>query len=233
MSTAIPQITDANARLESNPIRANLVSYLKELKHDCGTLSREQVLVILGQWFHPLHYFPTFLSRLISVSPMVETQTFISRILWQELGEGDPFKAHEKIYISTISDGGFIAERVSGASPTAATAELVAGYKAASRDYLTGLGFLYGTEVVDLPMVATIGELMRRCTGKRNLPWVNIHVAQEPHHVESSNETLTASLSYDEQQRVIEGAEQMWRLWINFFTAIRQAILPAAHAQYN
>ena len=34
---------------------------------------------------------------------------------------------------------------------------------------------LYGTEVVDLPMVSTIGELMRRFDRQRNLPWVNIH----------------------------------------------------------
>ncbi len=233
MTTATPQTRDANARLENNPIRAELVSYLKDLKNDCGTLSREQVLVILGQWFHPLHYFPTFLSRLISVTPEIETQTFISRILWQELGEGDPVRAHERIYISTISEGGFASEQVAGAPPTDATAALIAGYEAASHDYLTGLGFLYGTEVVDLPMVATIGELMRRCTGKRNLPWVNIHVAQEPHHVESSNETLKPSFSDAEQQRVIEAAEQMWRLWINFFKAVRQAILPSTQAQYN
>jgi hypothetical protein len=233
MTIATPQTTDANAGLENNPVRAELVSYLKDLKNDCGTLPREQVLFILGQWFHPLHYFPTFLSRLISVTPELETQTFISRILWQELGEGDPANAHEKIYISTITDGGFAAERVSGAPPTNATAELIAGYEAASHDYLTGLGFLYGTEVVDLPMVATIGELMRRCTGKRNLPWVNIHVAQEPHHVDSSNETLKPTFTDAEQQRVIEGAEQMWRLWISFFKAIRQNILPATQAQYN
>lgn len=233
MTIATVHTTDANAALENNPIRAELVGYLKELKKDCGTLSREQVLVILGQWFHPLHYFPTFLSRLISVSPQIETQTFISRILWQELGEGDPLKAHEKIYISTVSDGGFVAEQVAGSPPTGATAELVAGYEAASHDYLTGLGFLYGTEVVDLPMVATIGELMRRCTGKRDLPWVNVHVAQEPHHVESSNETLQPSFNAAEQRRVIEGAEQMWRLWINFFKAIRLAVLHSTQAQNN
>ncbi|HYY41582.1 MAG TPA: iron-containing redox enzyme family protein, partial [Pyrinomonadaceae bacterium] len=216
MTTAIPQTTDALARLENNPVRNELVSYLKGLKDDCGTLAREQVLVILGQWFHPLHYFPTFLARLISVTSELETQTFISRILWQELGEGDPANAHEKIYISTINDGGFDGAHVAAAAATGATAELVAGYAAASADYLTGLGFLYGTEVVDLPMVATIGELMRRCTGKRNLPWVNIHVAQEPHHVDSSNETLKPTFSAAEQERVVESAEQMWRLWINF-----------------
>ncbi|HEY0544286.1 MAG TPA: iron-containing redox enzyme family protein [Pyrinomonadaceae bacterium] len=211
--------------LSANEVRSNLVDYLKQLKSDCGTLAREQVVVILGQWFHPLHYFPTFLSRLISVSPNIETQTFVSRILWEELGEGDPRAAHEKIYIETILDGDFEREQIAAAPPLEATRKLVEGYERASGDCLPGLGFLYGTEVVDLPMVATIGELMRRCTGKRNLPWVNIHVAQEPGHVVSAEETLKPSFDAQEQRQILENAEQMWTLWIDFFKSIRKEIL--------
>jgi pyrroloquinoline quinone (PQQ) biosynthesis protein C len=210
--------------LSGNPVKNELVVYLKELKKSCGTLSREQIAVILGQWFHPLHYFPTFLSRLISVTPNIETQTFISRILWEELGEGDPQRAHEKIYQQTMSDGGFSPSEIAEAPPFTATQELIAGYENSSANYLAGLGFMYGTEVVDLPMVSTIGELMRRSTGQRNLPWVNIHVAQEPGHVESSNETLKPSFTADEQRQIVENAERMWRLWINFFKSIGKEI---------
>ncbi|HEX8127477.1 MAG TPA: iron-containing redox enzyme family protein [Pyrinomonadaceae bacterium] len=210
--------------LSGNSVKNELVGYLKELKNNCGTLSREQIAVILGQWFHPLHYFPTFLSRLISVTPDIETQTFISRILWEELGEGDPQRAHEKIYKQTMSDGGFSLSEIAEAPPFPATQELIAGYETASTSYLAGLGFMYGTEVVDLPMVSTIGELMRRSTGRRNLPWVTIHVAQEPGHVESSNETLKPSFNADEQRQIVENAERMWRLWINFFKSIGKEI---------
>lgn len=223
MSTAAVT-SNTTGILSVNPVKNELVSYLKELKKTCGTLSREQIALILGQWFHPLHYFPTFLSRLISVSPDIETQTFISRILWEELGEGDPERAHEKIYKQTMSDGGFSLREIAEAPPSAATQELIAGYETSSNAYLAGLGFLYGTEVVDLPMVSTIGELMRRSTGQRNLPWVNIHVAQEPGHVESSNETLKLSFTADEQLQIIENAERMWGLWINFFKSIGQEI---------
>jgi pyrroloquinoline quinone (PQQ) biosynthesis protein C len=211
--------------LSANRQKSDLVAFLKELKNECGTLSREQVVVILGQWFHPLHYFPTFLSRLISVSPEIETQTFISRILWEELGEGDPRKAHEKVYIETILEGGFSKEQVAGAPPFEATRKLVEGYEKASSSCLSGLGFLYGTEVVDLPMVSTIGELMRRCTGKRNLPWVNIHVTQEPGHVVSASETLNPSFTPEEQREVVGQSEQMWSLWIDFFKNIKSEIL--------
>ena len=215
-------ITDS---LSANARKKELVTFLKNLKDECGTLSAPQVVVILGQWFHPLHYFPTFLSRLISVSPELETQTYVSRILWEELGEGDPRRAHEKVYIETISDGGFTKEQVAGAPPLHATRRLVEGYEQASSSCLPGLGFLYGTEVVDLPMVATIGELMRRCTGKRDLPWVNIHVSQEPGHVSSATETLRPAFTPEEQREIVEQAEQMWTLWIDFFKNIRNEIL--------
>jgi pyrroloquinoline quinone (PQQ) biosynthesis protein C len=211
--------------LAINQLRQKLVSELEDLEKTCGTLSREQVIVMLGQWFHPLHYFPVFLSRLISVAPEVTMQTFISRILWQELGEGDPVRAHEKIYIDTMLDGGFTEDHVAKAPPSAATRRLVDGYRDASRDYLTGLGFLYGTEVVDLPMVSTIGELMKRCTGKQDLEWVNVHVKQEPDHVESSHGTLSSTFTDDEQKQVLASAEDMWQLWSEFFKSIRSEIL--------
>lgn len=211
--------------LPTNKAREALVTCLKELKEDCGTLPRELAVVILGQWFHPLHYFPVFLSRLISVTPKIEAQTCISRILWEELGEGDPRRAHEKIYVDTMVHGGFEKAQFTEAPPLAATRKLIAGYEKASSEYLSGLGFLYGTEVVDLQMVATIGALMKRSTGLRTLPWVDIHVAQEPGHVESSNQTLDQSLDQDEQHRVVTSAEEMWALWKDFFRSIRQEIL--------
>jgi Iron-containing redox enzyme len=217
--------TNVTESLSASERKNELVTFLNDLKNECGTLSTEQAIVILGQWFHPLHYFPTFLSRLISVSPEIETQTYVSRILWEELGEGDPRRAHEKVYIDTMSDGGFEKEQVAGAPPLNATRRLIEGYEQASTNCLSGLGFLYGTEVVDLPMVATIGELMRRCTGKEDLPWVNIHVSQEPGHVDSANETLKAALTEEEQREIFKHAEQMWTLWIDFFRNIRSEIL--------
>src|ERR1700686_1474782 len=221
MMTSETIAPDTPELLANNPVRTELVAYLNNFKQVCGSLNRGQVLIILGQWYHPLHYFPTFLARLISVTPSLASQTFISRILWQELGEGDPGCAHEKVYLDTIVDSDFASDFVAGAPPLNATRELVAGYEEASQGYLSGLGFLYGTEVVDLPMVSTVGELMGRCTGKRDLPWVNIHVQQEPDHVKSSNEALKPSFTLGEKQQIIQYAEQMWTLWIDFFRSIK------------
>jgi hypothetical protein len=216
--------TDTLDLLAASAVRNELVSELDGLKGMAASISKQQVAVVLGQWFHPLHYFPVFLSRLISVSPELEMKLHICRILWQELGEGDIERAHEKIYVDTMVDVGFDGSDVADALPFEATERLVEGYRQSSADYLSGLGFMYGTEVADLAMVSTIGKLVRQCTGRKGLPWVDIHVQQEPGHVESSSKTLMPTFTEADQTRIIQSAEQMWRLWANFFGSVRQAV---------
>lgn len=222
--TSAPLVGDTLEVLARENLRNHLIAELERLK-SAGVFSREQVGVVLGQWFHPLHYFPAFLSRLIAVSPSLKMQTHISRILWQELGEGDMDKAHEQIYITTMTAAGFRREVVAQARPFGETEELVAGYRQASESYLSGLGFMYGTEVADLAMVSTIGGLVRETTQRQDLPWVDIHVRQEPDHIDSSNQTLRPALTVEQQRQVIESARQMWALWIGFFKRIREAIV--------
>ena len=209
--------------LDRNDLRKELIGELEELRSH-KQLSKEQVAVVLGQWYHPLHYFPVFLSRLIAVSPRIEIQTHVSRILWQELGSGDSKNAHELIYISTMTDAGFERDQIAGAAPFENTERLVAGYEQASEGFLTGLGFLYSTEVADLAMVSSIGKLVRQTTGTRALPWLDIHIAQEPDHVESSSQTLRPSFAAEERRQIIESGERMWSLWIDFFKSIKAAI---------
>ena len=222
--TSAPLVGDTLEVLARENLRNQLVAGLASLK-SMGPFSREQVGVVLGQWFHPLHYFPAFLSRLIAVSPSLEMQTHISRILWQELGEGEVCKAHERIYITTMADAGFEREAFAQARPFDKTIELVAGYKRASEDYLSGLGFMYGTEVADLAMVSTIGELVCEATARRDLPWVDIHIKQEPDHVDVSNKTLRPAFTVQQQKQIIASARQMWALWIGFFERIKEVIV--------
>jgi pyrroloquinoline quinone (PQQ) biosynthesis protein C len=211
--------------LSEDSARLRLVDELKELTDRGADLSGDSVGVILGQWYHPLHYFPVFLSRLVSVAPTIEAQTFISRILWQELGQGDPALAHEKIYIETMVGAGFERLQVASSPPLESTADLVDGYKRASADYLSGLGFLYGTEVADLAMVSSIGILVGKCSGKQALPWVDIHVEQEPDHVETSSRTLMPVFSSEEQARIVSNAKEMWNLWAGFFAELKKRVL--------
>lgn len=210
--------------LKNNPLRQKLISHPFFGRIPRTDLTRGQVTVFLGQWWHPLHYFPTFLSRLISVSPRIELKTAISKILFQELGEGDPGRAHENVYVRTMTPLGFSERDLTGSAPLPATARLVAAYADASADLLVGLGFLYGTEVADLAMVSGIGTAVRRLTGAGELEWVDIHVEQEPEHVVRANETLSLEFSPAEEATLVEGAEAMWRHWIAFFDELERRV---------
>ena len=222
MATPSARILDV---LSSDSLRSVLVEELEDLTSRGAHLSSANVAVILGQWYHPLHYFPVFLSRLVSVAPTTDMQAVISRILWQELGQGDSQLAHEKIYIETMVAAGFEPDSVGASPPFDATAALVRGYQEASTSYLSGLGFLYGTEVADLAMVSSIGRLVSNCTGNYSLPWVDIHIEQEPDHVATSSRTLLPAFSREEQVQILSSARQMWSLWADFFTELKKRVL--------
>jgi pyrroloquinoline quinone (PQQ) biosynthesis protein C len=218
-------------RLEENPLRKELIHhpFFREVKS--SELSREQVGVFLGQWWHPLHYFPNFLSRTIDAVPMLEMKTAVCKILNQELGEGDPAMAHERIYVTTMESAGFDRATVAEAAPFAETRRLVERYREASADRLSALGFVYGTEVADLAMVAGIGNAVRRVSGLKDLPWVDIHIQQEPDHVEQASGALEAGLTAAEVEKVEASAEEMWRLWIAFFDRLRQVMFAGAEVR--
>ncbi|HZE89135.1 MAG TPA: iron-containing redox enzyme family protein [Verrucomicrobiae bacterium] len=210
--------------LKEDALRKKLITHPFFTKIGQADLNRGQVGTFLGQWWHPLHYFPVFLSRLISVTPPIGVKTAIGKILYQELGEGDPRRAHEVVYIETMTPLGFAVSEISAAAPLPATARLVAAYSEASKDLLAGLGFLYGTEVADLAMVSGIGTAVRRVTGAKRLDWVDIHVQQEPEHVVRANDTLTFELPDVEKMAVLSGAQAMWQSWIAFFDELEREV---------
>ncbi len=217
-------------RLEENPLRRELIHhpFFKDVKS--ADLTRDQVGVFLGQWWHPLHYFPNFLSRTIDAVPVLEMKTAVCKILNQELGEGDPARAHERIYVSTMEAAGFDRATVAQAPPFPETRQLVKRYEEASAARLSALGFVYGTEVADLAMVAGIGNAVRQVSGMKDLPWVDIHIQQEPDHVEQANEALEAGFNATEVDTIVASAEEMWRLWIAFFDRLRAVMFEPAPA---
>src|SRR3978361_1704965 len=99
--------TGITERLEENPLPKQLIHppFFKEVRSS-DALDREKVGTFLGQWWHPLHYFPNFLSRTIDQVPMLEMKTAICKILNQELGEGDPARAHARIYVKAREGAG-------------------------------------------------------------------------------------------------------------------------------
>lgn len=223
-------------KLSEHPLRKELIHhpFLKEIRTG-GPITKEAVGTLLGQWWFPLDYFPTFLSRSISVLPDRDMQTALSKILYQELGEGSPARSHGQLFITTMADAGFPEEMTTQAPAFPETRKLVELYEETSHNPLRALGAVYGTEVADLAMVSGVGQAVRAVTGAKELPWVDIHVLQEPEHVEQASEALEPNFTAEEEAEIQRAAEDMWRHWIAFFDRIRaeaRAEAPVAAAAH-
>lgn len=206
-------------RLHENMVHRRFVGhqFFESVKSGTQQLTEEQVGVFLGQWWHPLHYFPTFLARCVATLPDIQSKSAITRILNQETGGGKADRAHEVIYAESMARAGFDRSVVTGFAPFRETEALVAGYKKASTERFAALGFIFATEVIDLLMVSSIGSAVERVTGTRRNEWVSIHVEQEPDHVEEANHTMLQGFSPMEEAAVVKNAENMWELWTGFF----------------
>jgi pyrroloquinoline quinone (PQQ) biosynthesis protein C len=210
-------------QLVGNPLRTQVLRHPFLSRMATADLGRTRVGVVLGQWWHPLHYFPTFLARAVAVVPLAE-KTAISKILFQELGEGDPSAAHEAIYLETMGEVGFALETVTAAPPLEATRRLVAAYADSAETCAGALGFVYATEVADLAMVSAIGAAVRRATRAERLRWVDIHVSQEPEHVAKARDAVGLDLSARDTGLLVENAQLGWALWREFLTSLDAAV---------
>ncbi|HSR68627.1 MAG TPA: iron-containing redox enzyme family protein [Acidobacteriota bacterium] len=220
-------------RLEENSVRRRFVGHDFFRRVAEAPLAVDKAAVIVGQWWHPLHYFPTFLARCIAVLPDIESKSAISRILAQEAGGGNVGRAHEVVYIHTMERAGFSRRQITGQAPFRETAALVEGYRRGSRDRCSALGSIFATEVTDLLMVSAIGKAVAGATGVTDLEWVEIHVEQEPDHVEEANHTMMHDFSAAEEGLVLESAEEMWRLWEGFFNRLGKEISASSHGRHK
>jgi hypothetical protein len=187
-------------------------------------LSREGADTFVGQFWHPSHFFPRFLAGLISVAPSLEVQTSLSRILWQELGEGDPRRAHESIYVETVTALGLSDPSAPEDVPLPATARLVDLYREASADFVAGLGAIFATEAIDLSIVRGLGGAVTAATGAEEIPWVDIHALQEPDHMDSATDALMVDLPQAEAEGVVAAAVRMWDHWHDFYSELEQEL---------
>ncbi|MEX5712628.1 iron-containing redox enzyme family protein [Parafrankia sp. FMc6] len=210
-------IDPLNELLTNSPVHRGLDDHPFFRRLETRPLTVGAVAVLLGQWWHPLHYFPTFLARCAAVLPDIASKSAVVHILNQETGDGDAARAHEVIYVDTMERAGFDPALVTAAQALPETVALLAGYERASATETGARGFIFATEVTDLRMVSGIGAAVERAAGNRDLEWVRIHVEQEPDHVDDASRAVFREVDDTQARRVIDAAEQMWRLWTAFF----------------
>jgi pyrroloquinoline quinone (PQQ) biosynthesis protein C len=208
----------------SDEVRREVINhpFLKRIcKHP---LTVDQLSFFMGQWYHLLCNFSPYLARTISNLVDPSAQTFAAKILYQELGEGDPSRAHLALFVETMSGAGLNRQVVVSSPPIEETVQWVAEHWRAAESGLAGLSFLYGTEKVDLPMVSSVGRAIRLSTGVKALPWVDIHAQQEGDHVSMVNEVVKLSFTDSEKEEVLKGMERVWELWRDFFTGVERCV---------
>jgi hypothetical protein len=128
--------------------RSELVNhrFFREFVNDLD-VTRDGVAIGLCQWRHPLHYFPTFLSRSRPALGLLAQTSGIADVLHEELGQGIPARAHEPIYVNTVGVAGFSSSEVSQTPRMPATVRLVQNHETCSANPLTALDCIYATQL--------------------------------------------------------------------------------------
>lgn len=212
-------------RLNQLESRARLKEHSLIRRMKSERFAPAQIGIILGQWYHPLRYFPMFVGRLIGLSPSLKERSVLAKILWQELGQGEVALAHEQIYIDTMTGLGLPAQEFVDVTPFPATSKLVNDYRDASAaDYHRCVGYVFATESVDLIMVSSIGAAVRRSFGAGKLRWVDIHVSQEPDHTDCVEHVVISQGDPAAVEQVLKAADEMFTDWCGFFSEIEVAI---------
>ena len=121
-----------------------------------------------------------------------------------------------------MNDAGFVSSEFMNTKAYTATIALVEGYKYAAKDQNRAIGFVYATEVADLAMVSAIGYSVAKFSGKtlKELPWADIHIKQEPNHVNNVNNSIDMPLGEAEVAEILRSAQLCWKLWVGFFEEI-------------
>ncbi|RKR04560.1 pyrroloquinoline quinone (PQQ) biosynthesis protein C [Flavobacterium sp. 90] len=222
MTNNFQTLSELQKTLKNDEQRNLLISHpvLKHFKE--VMLSKDEVSMIIGQWYYPLQNFPYFLSSSISHLQNLSIQTFLSDILHEELGCGNPENSHLDLYISTCTEIGLEKEKIVNSPAFEATKKLIDGYKASAKKQNSALGFIYATEVADLAMVSSIGATLAFISNKsiKDLPWVDIHIQQEPNHVNNVDNAIDLEFSSEDFNEILFHAKKMWTLWIEFFDEI-------------
>jgi pyrroloquinoline quinone (PQQ) biosynthesis protein C len=206
-------------KLLDNPARKQLIEHPLFQAIDRGEIDRSMIQSVLGQWWHPLHFFPDFMSGAVAAMPTIEAKSFLANILNEETGNGRAEDAHERLFIVTARNAGLDEQQVVATPPTEETRRLVEGYRDSVRSMPTALGFVYGTEVVDLVMVSQVNKALRHLAPNADLPWVDIHISQEPNHVAQANRSIDIGLTEEEERAFISAAESVWSLWGGMFAS--------------
>lgn len=189
-------------------------------------VDRSLLVAAASQYWYPISEFPTFLGNAVGAVGDLETQNLIASILWEEVGQGRAEDSHTQIFVDTFEMAGVNPADIVDCAQTSATEHLMNVYRSSTATRAGAIGALLATEAIDLCIVEGLGTGLRQhVPGDGPLPWVDIHVEQEPGHTENSESAASDALDLAEAERIEAAAIQMWEAWADFFSAVPSVAL--------
>ncbi len=190
-----------------------------------GPIEHSLLVAAASQYWYPISWFPSFLGNAVGAAVDLPTQNSIAHILWQEVGQGRAEDSHTQIFVDTFAMAGISPDAIVDQPMTPATERLMELYRTSTATRAGAVGSLLATEAIDLTIVEGLGAGLRQhVAAQQELPWVDIHVEQEPSHTEQSESAATETIDLAESERIEEAAISMWNAWASFFTEVPAAI---------
>ncbi|HEX5684032.1 MAG TPA: iron-containing redox enzyme family protein [Ideonella sp.] len=212
LPSEIPQPTlDARARFrqvaESHPLWSH--PFVERCR--AGQLTLSQVRVIGAQMYKFCHQFPSFLALALAACPQEDARIVIGKNLWEELGEGDPQRAHASLFRQFTRALGVDDVHLSAIPAQPETAALIDTYRSLGDDYgVQGiLGALcYASEGIVAALYSHIQRGLRQAGtfDREALMFFEVHIHADDEHADKLEAILLPMLSTFEDELLVQQA---------------------------
>jgi pyrroloquinoline-quinone synthase len=176
-----------------------------------GQLTLAQVRVLGAQMYKFCHQFPSFLALALAACPQDDARIVIGENLWEELGEGDPLRAHAALFRQFTRALGMDDAQLSAVPALPETAALISTYMNLSDRYgvLGILGALcYASEGIVAALYSHIqGALHLAASFDRDaLMFFEVHIHVDDGHADKLESILLPMLHAPQDGLVVEQA---------------------------
>ena len=176
-----------------------------------GRLSLPQVRVLGVQMYKFCHQFPSFLAMALASCPQDDARIVIGENLWEELGEGDPERAHAALFRRFTRALGVSDEELAAMPALPETTALIETYRTLSERFgvLGILGALcYASEGIVGVLYSQIqAGLLRATTFDADaLMFFAVHIHVDDGHADKLESVLLPMLHTPQDQQLVARA---------------------------
>jgi len=176
-----------------------------------GRLTLPQVRVLGTQMYKFCHQFPRFLALALAACPHDDARIVIAENLWEELGEGDPKRAHAALFRQFTRALGLSDEQLAAAPAQPETSALIDAYAGLSERYgvLGILGALcYASEGIVGVLYSQIqaGLLQAAPFDREALMFFEVHIHVDDGHADQLESVLMPMLRTPRDEATVEQA---------------------------